>query len=121
VRISPQIHLAAGRRHLVGGRFPQARMEFEAAARHPRVRGAALVGLAEVEFQLSQYRDAERHAKDAVKLGGGLRAKLVLGNVYFKLKDTKRAIASYKAVLELDPNHKEARRNLEAAQRLQKK
>jgi eukaryotic-like serine/threonine-protein kinase len=117
-RIGPQIHIAAGRRYLLGGRFAQARMEFETAARHPRARGAAYLGLAEVEFQLSQYAAAERFAKDAVKQGGGLRAKLVLGNIYFKLRDYKRAITAYKAVLELDARHKEAQRNLAATQRL---
>jgi len=93
-------------------------MAFEAASRLPKSRGAALVGLAEVEFQLSQFRAAEKYAKEAVARGGGLRAKLVLGNIYFKLQDYKRATLLYKKVLILDHQQKEARRNLEAAQRL---
>jgi serine/threonine protein kinase len=116
VRASPQAQLVAGRKQLLSGAFNPARLAFEAAARSPRHRGAALTGLAEVEFQLGQHAAAERYAKQAVAHGGGLRSRLVLGNIYFKLRDYKKAVEKYREVLALDRGHKEAKRNLAAAQ-----
>jgi serine/threonine protein kinase len=116
VRASPQAQLAAGRKHLLAGAFNPARSAFESATRSARHRGAALTGLAEVEFQLGQHAAAERYAKEAVAHGGGLRARLVLGNIYFKLRDYRKAVQKYREVLALDANHKEAKRNLAAAQ-----
>ncbi len=116
VRLSPQAQLVAGRKQLLAGAFNPARTAFEAAARSPRHKGAALTGLAEVEFQLGQHAAAERYAKEAVANGGGLRARLVLGNIYFKLHDYKKAVQKYREVLALDANHREAKRNLATAQ-----
>jgi hypothetical protein len=121
VRISPAQHLSNGRKYLDSGRFALARMEFEVVRRQRRMRAPALVGLAEVDFQLSMYASAEKFAKQAVSSGGGLRAKLVLGNIYFKQKDYKRATTMYKAVLsqgQAGKETQEAQRNLAAAQRL---
>jgi len=115
VRPPAQALLAAGQRHLRAAQFEPARHAFEAAVRSPRTKGAALVGLAEVEFQLARYSRAEAYARQALKAGGGLRARLVLANMYFKQRKYQQAVAAYKEVLALDPNHKEAKRNLAAA------
>jgi tetratricopeptide (TPR) repeat protein len=115
VRLSPQAQLAAGRKQLLAGSFTAARAAFEAAARSAKHRGPALVGLAEVDFQLGQHASAERYAKAAVKQGGGVRAKLVLANIYFKLRDYRKAIQKYQEVLAVDENHREAKHNLAAA------
>jgi serine/threonine protein kinase len=114
---SGQRHLSAGRQYLMAGDFGGARIAFQAAARVPRLQGPALTGLAEVEFQLGAFNAAERYAADAVKHGGGLRASLVLGNIYFKLGDYGKAAQKYREVLARDRNHKEARRNLAAAEK----
>jgi len=121
-RPSPKRHvhrpgLAEGRRHLLEGRFDEARAAFEAAARNHRERGRAKLGLAEVEFQLGRFNAAERYAKESVALDGGWRAKLVLANVYYRLRDYRRAIRLYEDVLVKRPSHSEARRNLAAARR----
>jgi eukaryotic-like serine/threonine-protein kinase len=112
-----QHNLKLGRQHLAHGDFAAAHHDFGLAAKNPRMRGAAQVGLAEVEFQLGRFAEAERIAKEAVKNGGGLRARLVLGNVYFKLRNYPKAVNAYQQVLAIDPKHKEAQRNLDAAQK----
>lgn len=110
-------YLQIARDHLNHSRFNQAREAFAKASHMPKLHAKALIGLAEVEFQLSQYRTAAKYAKEAVAQGGGLAAKLVLGNSYFRLGDYKNAVAMYKKVLEIDKNHKEARNNMAAAQK----
>jgi eukaryotic-like serine/threonine-protein kinase len=112
-----QHYLKIGRQHLAHGDFAAAHHDFGLAAKNPKTRGAAQVGLAEVEFQLGRFKEAERIAKEAVKNGGGLRARLVLANVYFKLKSYAKAVKAYQQVLAIDPKHKEAQRNLDAAQK----
>jgi len=114
---APPSYLAAGRRHLLAGRFDDARAAFKRASRRRRDRGRAKLGLAEVEFQLGQFSAAEQYAKEAVTQGGGWRAQLVLANIYYRLKDYRRAVGLYETVLKRRPDHTEARRNLVAARR----
>ncbi|MCC6746223.1 MAG: protein kinase [Deltaproteobacteria bacterium] len=109
--------MSAGLRHLRAGRFAEARTAFETARRSPKDRGRALVGLAEVEFQLGQYHAAQVFAQVAASEGAGLQADLIRGNIFFKLHDYKNAMRMYERVLGREEGHREARRNLEAARR----
>jgi serine/threonine protein kinase len=110
-------HVARGRRHLRAGRFDEARAAFKTALRRRRGRAAALLGLAEVEFQLGRYQAAKQYATLAVSARGGWRAKLVLANVHYKLRNYKTAVRLYEAVLAAKRNHPEAKRNLGAARK----
>jgi tetratricopeptide (TPR) repeat protein len=109
--------LDAGRRFLFGGDFAAAKSTFEVASRHPKARAAALVGLAEAEFQLGRFAAAEALAAKAVSAGGGVRAHVVLGNIRFKLRDYGGAAGGYEAALALDRGNPEAGRNLAIAKR----
>jgi len=109
--------VAAGRRYLLAGQFDEARAAFTRAMRTRRYRGQAKLGLAEVEFQLGRFKEAEQFAHQAVSLDGGWRAQLVLANVHYRLRDYKQAIGLYETVLKRKPNQPEARRNLVAARR----
>jgi len=80
-------------------------------------RGPALTGLAQVAFQRGQYPEAVRLAERAVESSGGVEAKMVLGNSYFKLGKYDDAIAQYRSVLQADAGHREARANLAAAEK----
>lgn len=80
-------------------------------------RGSALTGLAEVAFQRGTYPEAVRLGRRAVEAGGGVAAKMVLGNSYFKLGKYDDAINEYREVLRVDEGHAEARANLAAAEK----
>jgi serine/threonine protein kinase len=80
-------------------------------------RGSALTGLAEVAFQRGSYPEAVRLGHRAVEAGGGVAAKMVLGNSYFKLGRYDEAINEYREVLRVDGGHAEARANLAAAEK----
>jgi tetratricopeptide (TPR) repeat protein len=110
--------LEIGYERLQDGQFAQARRAFEKARRSPRTRARALGGLAELAFQRGDFLAARRYAERSIAAGGRLRAELILGNALFKLGEHTRAIELYRRVLARDPNQAEARRNLEAAQRL---
>ncbi len=104
-----------GRRHLRAGRFDEARAAFTAALRRRRGKHRALLGLAEVEFQLGRYAAAKQYATLAAKKGGW-RAKLVLANAHYKLRDYRQAVRLYESVL-ARRNNAEAKRNLAAAKK----
>ncbi|MBW2530573.1 MAG: serine/threonine protein kinase, partial [Deltaproteobacteria bacterium] len=98
-------YLAEGRQHLMAGRFDEARAAFREAAKQRRERGRANLGLAEVEFQLGRFKAAEEFAKESLEHGGGWRARLVLANIYYRLRDYHRAVRLYEAVLAARPDH----------------
>src|SRR5581483_6805372 len=102
---------------LGASRFGDAELAFSHADATGFERGPALTGLAEVKFQRRQFGDAVTIARRAVDAGGGVQARMVLGNSYFKLNRYDEAIAEYRKVLEIDKGHVEAASSLAAAEK----
>ncbi|HZS40157.1 MAG TPA: protein kinase [Polyangia bacterium] len=109
--------VAEGRAALGASRFGDAELAFSHADATGFERGPALTGLAEVKFQRRQFGDAVTIARRAVDAGGGVQARMVLGNSYFKLNRYDEAIAEYRKVLEIDKGHVEAASSLAAAEK----
>jgi hypothetical protein len=109
--------LEEGQRLLHAERFAEARTLFEKVAKSKRDRGQALVGLAEISFQEKNYSDVVRSASEAVDRGGGVRARVLLGDAYFRLTQYKDAAKAYGEALKLDPKNVSAKTGLAAASR----
>jgi cytochrome c-type biogenesis protein CcmH/NrfG len=109
--------LEEAQRLLHAERFAEARTLFEKVAKSKRDRGQALVGLAEISFQEKNYSDVVRSASQAVDRGGGVRARVLLGDAYFRLNQYKDAAKAYDEALKLDPKNVSAKAGLAAASR----
>ena len=96
-------------------RFAEARTLFEKVTKSKRDRGQALVGLAEISFQEKNYTDVVHSASQAVDRGGGIRARVLLGDAYFRLNQYKDAAKAYGDALKLDPKNVSAKAGLAAA------
>ena len=107
--------LADADRMLRAERFAEAREIFEKAARSRRDRGPALVGLAEVAFQEKKYGEAARAASLAADRGGGVKARVLLGDAHFRLSQYKEAARAYEQALKLDPDNASAKSGLALA------
>jgi tetratricopeptide (TPR) repeat protein len=106
-----------GQRLLRAERFPEAREIFEKVAKGKSKsdRGSALVGLAEISFQEKNYADAVRSATLAVDHGGGVKARVLLGDAHFRLSHYKEAAKAYGDALKLDPDNASAKTGLTLA------
>jgi tetratricopeptide (TPR) repeat protein len=107
--------LEEGNRLLRAERFPEARAVFEKLAKSKRDRGSALVGLAEISFQEKNYAEAVQSASQAVDRGGGVQARVLLGDAHFRLAHYKEAAKAYGDALKLDPKNASAKTGLAAA------
>jgi len=107
--------LADGERMLRAERFAEARGIFEKLTKAKRERGQALVGLAEISFQEKKYADAARAAELAAKGGGGVKARVLLGDAHFRLARYKDAAKAYEEALKLDPGNASAKSGLALA------
>ncbi|HEY6477416.1 MAG TPA: protein kinase, partial [Polyangia bacterium] len=107
--------LEEGNRLLRAERFPEARALFQKLAKSKRDRGSALVGLAEISFQEKNYAEAVQSASQAVDLGGGVQARVLLGDAHFRLSHYKEAARAYGDALKLDPKNASAKAGLAAA------
>ena len=104
--------LEEGERLLRAERFAEARGIFIRLTGSRRDRGPALVGLAEISFQEKNYAEAVRSATRAADRGGGVRARVLLGDAHFRLNQFKEAAKAYESALKLDPNNASARSGL---------
>jgi serine/threonine protein kinase len=106
-----------GRRLMGQGKHSQAEDLFRKAKRMPGGSARALTALSELAFQSGRHSKAVRTAVKALEAGGGLRAKIVLANSYYKLGLYKSAMKHFRSVLRIRPGHPVAKRGLAAAQR----
>ncbi len=109
--------LEDGQRLLRAERFPEAREVFEKVAKSKHDRGLALVGLAEISFQERNYDEAVRSAGLAADRGGGVRARVLLGDAHFRLSHYREAAKAYGDALKLDPNNASAKSGLALAEK----
>jgi tetratricopeptide (TPR) repeat protein len=107
--------LAEGERMLRAERFAEARAIFEKLTKSKRERGQALVGLAEIAFQEKKYADAARTAEMAADRGGGVKARVLLGDAHFRLARYKEAAKAYEDALKIDPANASAKSGLALA------
>jgi hypothetical protein len=107
--------LRTGQTMLKAQRYQEATEAFKRLLAGRRERGMALVGLGNIAFQQKSYADALGRAKDAVKARGGVDARLLLADVYYKLEKFDEAKKAYDAALKLDPTNETARRGFEVA------
>ena len=96
-------------------RFDDARVIFERLAKSRRDRGPALTGLAAISFQEKHYEEAVRSAARAADRGGGVTARVLLGDAHFRLNQFKEAAKAYEGALKLDPKNTSARSGLALA------
>jgi tetratricopeptide (TPR) repeat protein len=107
--------LADGERLLRAERFAEAREIFQKLTKAKKERGPALVGLAEVSFQEKKYADAARAAELAAERGGGVKARVLLGDAHFRLAHYKDAAKAYEDALKIDPGNASAKSGLALA------
>ncbi|HET6284721.1 MAG TPA: protein kinase [Polyangia bacterium] len=107
--------LDEGERFLRADRFVEARGIFTKLTKSRRDRGPALVGLAEISFQEKNYAEAVRWARQAAGSGGGVRARVLLGDAHFRLNQFKEASKAYEDALKLDPANASAKSGLALA------
>jgi serine/threonine protein kinase/predicted negative regulator of RcsB-dependent stress response len=108
--------LEEGQRLFRAEQFGEARALFQRVAKSKHDRhGQALIGLAEISFQEKNYADVVHSASQAVDRGGGVRARVLLGDAYFRLNQYKDAAKAYGEALKLDPRNASAKTGLAAA------
>ena len=107
--------LADADRLLRAERFGEARDIFQKLTKSKKERGPALVGLAEISFQEKKYADAARTAEKAAAGGGGVKARVLLGDAHFRLARYKEAARAYEEALKIDPGNASAKSGLALA------
>jgi serine/threonine protein kinase len=104
--------LQQARQLLHAQRYDEARTAFEKLLAVKPTKGAAAAGLAKIAFQEKDYKQAAERAKESAKLGGGVEARVLLGDAYFKLQKFEEAKKAYNEALKLDPNNRVAGQGL---------
>jgi serine/threonine protein kinase len=92
--------------------YDEAVLAFKKLLVVPSKRTIALVGLAQIAFQQKNYIEAAQQARLAVKAGGGVDARILLGDAYFKLDRFEAAKRAYTEALKLDPENRIVQQNL---------
>jgi tetratricopeptide (TPR) repeat protein len=109
--------LQEARDAMAGERYKEAEELFNRVRATGLEQAASLLGLAEVAFQRGSYAQSMHLGQRAVAAGGGIAAKMVLGNAYLKLGRYDDAINQYREVLRINGSHVEARSNLAVAEK----
>jgi hypothetical protein len=104
--------LREARQLLHAQRYVEARTAFVKLLAAKPTRGVALAGLAQIAFQEKNYKEAVEHAKESARTGGGVEARVLLGDAYFKLDRFEEAKKAYNEALKLDPNNRVAGQGL---------
>ena len=105
--------LEEARDFLRAQRYEEASEAFSRLARpRGKSRGPAEVGLAKIAFQQKHYEEAVNHARRGARYGGGVEARVVLGDAYFRLDKFEDARKAYTEALKLDPENRTAKQNL---------
>ncbi|HVZ88501.1 MAG TPA: protein kinase [Polyangia bacterium] len=107
--------LEEGQRLLHAERFAEARASFQKALKSRHDRGRALAGLAAIAFQEKNYAEAVKAAEAAADHGGGVDARVLLGDAHFRLSHYKEAAKAYSDALKLDPKNPSAKTGLALA------
>ena len=84
-------------------RYPEARSAYNEVLASGHYKGDALVGLAWVYFQTSDFDRAIATADQAVRAGAGDTARKMLGHFYFKKGYYDQALTYYDALLKAHP------------------
>jgi serine/threonine protein kinase len=104
--------LRQARQLLHAQRYDEARAAFARLLPTRKVKGAAAAGLAKIAFQEKDYKLAVERAKESARAGGGVEARVLLGDAYFKLEKFEEAKKAYNEALKLDPNNRVAGQGL---------
>jgi tetratricopeptide (TPR) repeat protein len=96
-------------------RFAEASALYTQLTKRKQTRGRALVALAEIAFQEKNYEETIRSAKLAADRGGGVRARVLLGDAHFRLNQYQDAATAYGQALRLDPGNTSAKSGLALA------
>jgi eukaryotic-like serine/threonine-protein kinase len=95
--------------------FSEARELFAKLTKYRPMRGRALMALAEIAFQEKNYEETIRSAKMAADRGGGVRARVLLGDAHFRLSHYQDAASAYAQALRMDPQNSSAKSGLALA------
>ena len=93
-------------------RYDEARTAFTKLLAVRPAKGAAASGLAKIAFQEKDYKQAADRARESARAGGGVEARILLGDAYFKLHKFGEAKKAYGEALKLDPNNRVAGQGL---------
>jgi eukaryotic-like serine/threonine-protein kinase len=93
-------------------RYEEARAAYAKLLSNKHFKGAAAAGLAKIAFQEKDYKLAVERAKESARTGGGVEARVLLGDAYFKLERFEEAKKAYREALKLDPNSRAAGQGL---------
>jgi hypothetical protein len=104
--------LQKARQLLHAQRYDEARVAFGKLLARRQARGAAAAGLAKIAFQEKNYKQAALRARQSARAGGGVEARVLLGDAYFKLEKFEEAKKAYEEALRLDPNNRVAGQGL---------
>ncbi|HEV8324484.1 MAG TPA: tetratricopeptide repeat protein, partial [Myxococcota bacterium] len=111
--------LAKGDARLAEGKLADARQAYLAALGADARSAAALGGLADVAYERSDWTRAVLLAKRAVALAPRAVAyRMALARAFYKLMRYDDAIAQWKKVLEIEPGHPAAKKNIALAREL---
>lgn len=111
--------LNEARGHVANTEWEEAKRKYKRVVTSRFRKQQGFLGLSDVAFQEKNGKLAIKYAK---KAGNSIKARMALGNAYFKQGDYKASLKIFKGVLAKSPGHKEAQSHAKAArQQLKRK